>query len=416
MDIKRDEYLQRLVDRMNNGMVKVVTGLRRVGKSYLLLTIFVRYLKGTGVDDAHIIRLDMDNPENQEFKDPVRLLHYLLSQVTDTNMHYILLDEIQMVRNFEGVLNTLLRYDNIDVYVTGSNSRLLSKDIITEFRGRGDEIHLFPLSFSEFMSVYPGTAYEGWKEYAAFGGLPQLFRFRTNEQKVHYLETLFKETYLKDILERRRINDTLTLDILMNILSSSVGSLTNPYRISNTFSSEHHDQISPHTIKTYIEALEDSFLIAEAQRYDIRGREYITTPLKYYFEDVGLRNARLNFRQYESPHIMENILFNELRSRGYSVDVGIVEVFSTNKNGVRVRKCLEVDFIVNKGYDRYYIQSAFTLEGEGKREQETASLISIPDSFPRIIITGDNQMMHRDENGFLIVNVLDFLLDKSILP
>ncbi|HJJ31760.1 MAG TPA: ATP-binding protein [Methanocorpusculum sp.] len=414
MNIRRDRYLQELIDRMGNRMIKIVTGLRRVGKSYLLFHIFTDYLKTSGVDDAHIISMDMDNLENSEFRNPLTLLSYIKAKITDKKMHYILLDEVQMIENFEELLNTLLHIENADVYVTGSNSKFLSRDVITEFRGRGDEVHLYPLSFAEFMSVYQGNRYDGWKEYMTFGGLPFVLSRKTPQQKSEYLKTLFTETYLKDILARNNFHRNGNLDTLLDILSSSVGSLTNPLRIANTFKTVSKEDISANTVSKYLAALEDSFLITGVKRYNIRGRHYIGSPLKYYFEDVGLRNARLNFRQQEENYIMENIIYLELRRRGFDVDVGVVEKSVRDDNGKVVRKQLEIDFVANKGYKRFYVQSAFSFHDPDKIAQEEASLLSIDDSFQRVIVVGDSfGTKYMNNNGFLITGLLDFLLDEE---
>ena len=416
MNIRRDRYLTELIDRMGNGMIKIITGLRRVGKSYLLFHLFTDYLKSNGIDDAHIITMDLDNLENSEFRNPITLLHYIKAKITDKKMHYILLDEVQMIENFEGLLNSLLHIENADVYVTGSNSKFLSKDVITEFRGRGDEVHLYPLSFAEFMSVYPGNKYDGWKEYMTFGGLPFVLSRKSPQQKSEYLKTLFTETYLKDILARNHFRQNGTIDTLLDILSSSVGSLTNPLRIANTFKSVNKEDISANTVGTYLNALEDSFLITGVKRYNIRRRRYIGSPLKYYFEDAGLRNARLNFRQQEENYIMENIIYLELRRRGFDVDVGVVEKSTRNEEGKVVRKQLEVDFVANKGYKRFYVQSAFSYYEPEKIAQEEASLLSIDDSFQRVIVVGGNfGMKYMNNNGFLVVGLLDFLLDESMV-
>ncbi|HJJ39348.1 MAG TPA: ATP-binding protein [Methanocorpusculum sp.] len=414
MNIRRDRYLQELIDRMGNRMIKIVTGLRRVGKSYLMFHIFTDYLKSAGVDDAHIISMDMDNLENSEFRNPLTLLSYIKAKITDKKMHYILLDEVQMIEDFEELLNTLLHIENADVYVTGSNSKFLSKDVITEFRGRGDEVHLYPLSFAEFMSVYQGNRYDGWKEYMTFGGLPFVLSRKTPQQKSEYLRTLFTETYLKDILARNNFHRNGNLDTLLDILSSSVGSLTNPLRIANTFKTVNKEDVSANTVGKYLAALEDSFLITGVKRYNIRGRHYIGSPLKYYFEDVGLRNARLNFRQQEENYIMENIIYLELRRRGFDVDVGVVEKSVRDDNGKVVRKQLEVDFVANKGYKRFYVQSAFSFHDPDKIAQEETSLLSIDDSFQRVIVVGDSfGTKYMNNNGFLVTGLLDFLLDEE---
>lgn len=380
MDIKRDKYLSDLVNRMNNGMIKVVTGIRRCGKSYLIFTIFKNYLKEQGVDEAHIVTIELDQRKDKKYRDPDIILEYIESRITDDEKYYILLDEVQLLKDFEEVLNSLLHIKNIDIYVTGSNSKFLSKDVITEFRGRGDEIHIFPLTFKEFMQAYDGDIYWGWAEYVVYGGLPLTVTMKTEEQKIKYLTNLFEETYLKDIIERHHIEKTQELEDLVNVLASAIGSLTNVPKIEATFRSVIQSNISSNTIRQYIEYLEDAFVINKANRYNVKGRKYIGTPNKYYFEDVGLRNARLGFRQIEETHIMENIIYNELRSRGYSVDVGVVEKRGKNKDGKEERTYLEIDFIANLGSKRYYIQSAFSMPTEEKRDQEKSSLINVGDS------------------------------------
>lgn len=414
MDIKRDIYLNRLIHRMHNGMIKVVTGIRRCGKSYLLFKIFYQYLRNNAVPEENIIMMELDRWKNREYRNPEALLEYIDSRMEKEGQYYILLDEVQMLENFEEVLNSLLHLPNADIYVTGSNSRFLSKDILTEFRGRGDEIHVFPLSFSEFTQVYPGDVYHGWADYVMYGGLPLCVTMPTEEQKVQYLSNLFEETYLKDILERHKITKTQELEDLVNILASAVGSLTNPAKLEATFRSNIKSSISTNTIRQYIQYLEDAFFIQKAQRYNVKGRKYIGTPIKYYFEDVGLRNARLGFRQTEETHLMENIIFNELRVRGYSVDVGIVDK-RENVAGHMTRKQLEIDFIATLGNKRYYIQSAFSLPSEEKIRQEKASLLNVNDSFKKIIIVKDVVNVSRDENGITTMSIYDFLLKENSL-
>ncbi len=414
MEIQRDIYLNRLIHRMHNGMIKVVTGIRRCGKSYLLFKIFHQYLLDSGVPEENIITMELDRWKNREYRKPETLLNYIDSRMGATGSYYILLDEVQMLENFEEVLNSLLHLPNADVYVTGSNSKFLSKDILTEFRGRGDEIHVFPLSFSEFMQVYPGDVYHGWADYVMYGGLPLCVTMPTEEQKVLYLSNLFEETYLKDILERHKITKTQELEDLVNILASAVGSLTNPAKLEATFRSSIQSSISTNTIRQYIQYLEDAFFIQKAQRYNVKGRKYIGTPIKYYFEDVGLRNARLGFRQTEETHLMENIIFNELRVRGYSVDVGIVDK-RENVDGHMTRKQLEIDFIATLGNKRYYIQSAFSLPSAEKIRQEKASLLNVNDSFKKIIIVKDVVNVSRDEDGITTMSIYDFLLKENSL-
>lgn len=415
MDIKRDKYLSDLVNRMNNGMIKVVTGIRRCGKSYLIFTIFKNYLKEQGVDEAHIVTIELDQRKDKKYRDPDIILEYIESRITDDEKYYILLDEVQLLKNFEEVLNSLLHIKNIDIYVTGSNSKFLSKDVITEFRGRGDEIHIFPLTFKEFMQAYDGDIYRGWAEYVVYGGLPLTVTMKTEEQKIKYLTNLFEETYLKDIIERHHIEKTQELEDLVNVLASAIGSLTNVPKIEATFRSVIQSNISSNTIRQYIEYLEDAFVINKANRYNVKGRKYIGTPNKYYFEDVGLRNARLGFRQVEETHIMENIIYNELRSRGYSVDVGVVEKRGKNKDGKEERTYLEIDFIANLGSKRYYIQSAFSMPTEEKRDQEKSSLINVGDSFKKIIIVKDVVNVTRDEEGITTMSIYDFLLKENSL-
>lgn len=415
MGIKRDKYLNDLVNRMHNGMIKVVTGIRRCGKSYLIFNIFKNYLLGQGVAASHIIEIELDQRKNKKYRDPDTILDYIESLIEDDEQYYVLLDEVQMLREFEEVLNSLLHIRNADIYVTGSNSKFLSKDVITEFRGRGDEIHIYPLSFKEFMEAYDGDIYRGWAEYVVYGGLPLTVTMKTEEQKINYLTNLFKETYLKDIIERHHIEKKQELEDLVNILASAIGSLTNPPRIEATFKSAIQSTISLNTIRQYIEYLEDAFIINKANRYNVKGRKYIGTPLKYYFEDVGLRNARLGFRQVEETHLMENIIYNELRSRGYSVDVGVVEKRGTDENGKEYKNQLEIDFVANLGSKRYYIQSAFSMPTEEKRIQEKASLVNVNDSFKKIIIVKDVVNVTRDEDGITIMSIYDFLLKENSL-
>ena len=415
MDIKRDKYLNDLINRMHNGMIKVVTGIRRCGKSYLLFNIFKNYLLEQGVPVSHIIMIELDQRKNKKYRDPDVILDYIESLIVDDEQYYIMLDEVQMLKEFEEVLNSLLHIRNADVYVTGSNSKFLSKDVITEFRGRGDEIHIYPLTFKEFMEAYDGDIYRGWAEYVVYGGLPLTVTMKTEEQKINYLTNLFKETYLKDIIERHHIEKTQELEDLINILASAIGSLTNPPKIEATFKSTIQSTISLNTIRQYIEYLEDAFIINRANRYNVKGRKYIGTPLKYYFEDVGLRNARLGFRQIEETHLMENIIYNELRSRGYSVDVGVVEKRGTNEEGKEYKNQLEIDFVANLGSKRYYIQSAFSMPTEEKRIQENASLVNVNDSFKKIIVVKDVVNVTRDEDGITTMSIYDFLLKENSL-
>ena len=415
MEIRRDIYLKKLINRMHNGMIKVVTGIRRSGKSYLLFTIFKDYLLSEGVDEDHIISIELDRLENKKYRNPYVILEQIRSQLIDSKDYYIFLDEVQLLDQFEDVLNSLLHIKNVDVYVTGSNSKFLSKDIITEFRGRGDEVHVYPVSFREYMTVFNGDKYEGWSSYVRFGGLPLTVTMNSDEQRVEYLTRLFEETYIKDIIERNHIEKKQELNDLINVLASGIGSLTNPSKIVATFNSVIQSDISLNTVRSYIEYLEDAFIISEANRYDVKGRKYIGTPLKYYFEDVGLRNARLGFRQVEETHLMENIIYNELRVRGFSVDVGVVMKRKRTKAGVQEKKQLEIDFIANQGSRRYYIQSAFSIPDEEKREQEKASLINVGDSFKKIIIVKDVIKPWHDDDGILTISLYDFLLDEKSL-
>lgn len=415
VNIARDKYLRDLINRMNNGMIKVVTGIRRSGKSYLLFKLFYEYLLSQGVLESHIIKIELDQRKNRIYRDPDVILDYIETLIEDDKQYYILLDEVQMLNDFEEVLNSLLHISNVDIYVTGSNSKFLSKDVITEFRGRGDEIHVFPLTFKEFMQVYDGDMYRGFADYIVYGGLPLISTMKTETQKVNYLTNLFNETYLKDIIERNHIEKTQELEDLINVLASAIGSLTNPPKIQATFKSSIGSAISINTIRQYIEYLEDAFIISKAQRYNIKGRKYIGTPLKYYFEDIGLRNARLGFRQVEETHLMENIIYNELRYRGYSVDVGVVEKREMSENGKQIRKALEIDFVANLGSQRYYIQSALSMPTPEKQIQEKTSLINVADSFKKIIIVKDIVNVKRDENGIVTMSIYDFLLKENSL-
>lgn len=415
MRISRDKYLNDLIVRMHNGLIKVITGLRRSGKSYLLFEIFKSYLIENNISPSHIIEISLDQRKNKKYRDPDTILDFIESSILDDDTYYVFLDEVQMLNDFEEVLNSLLHIKNLDIYVTGSNSKFLSKDIITEFRGRGDEVHIYPLTFKEFMQVYDGDKYEGISEYMVYGGLPLVATMKSDEQKVKYLENLFEETYLKDIKERYKIEKVQEMDDLIKVLASSIGSLSNPSKISDTFKSSLKSNISMNTIKNYITYLEESFLINEANRYDVKGRKYIGTPLKYYFEDIGLRNAKLEFRQIEETHLMENIVYNELRARGFGVDVGMVETKEKNKSGNFEKKRLEVDFIANKGSLKYYIQSAYSLPSDSKIRQEKSSLLNINDSFKKIIIVKDVIKPQRDENGIVSISLYDFLLDENSL-
>jgi len=414
MIIKRDFYLNQLIERMHNGMIKVITGLRRSGKSYLMNKLFYEYLKSIGIDDDHIIMLQFDVEENENLLDRHVLAEYLRNRLSDNEQYYFLLDEIQEVDQFEKVLNSFLRKENVDLYVTGSNSRFLSTDIKTELRGRGDEIHVYPLSFAEFYSAKQGNIDDVWNEYMIYGGLPMILSRPSDEQKSKYLKDLFDETYIKDIVERNKVRNISELEELIDVMASSIGSLANPNRISNTFLSVKKTTVDPQTVRNYLVYLENAFLLSEVKRYDVRGRKYINTPLKYYFEDIGIRNARLNFRQLEEPHLMENIVYNELRMRGYNIDVGVVETNEREEDRY-IRKQLEIDFIANKGNDKFYIQVSQGLSVPGKREQEIASLIKVRDGFKKVLIRKDNPISYIDEDGIYNLNLYDFLLGRKDL-
>ena len=415
MEIKRDHYLNILISKEHNGLIKVITGMRRCGKSYLLFTLFKEHLLSEGVEADHIIEIAFDAFENKKYRDPDVLYPHLKEQIKDDAMYYVLLDEVQLLGEFESILNSLIRMKNVDVYVTGSNARFLSKDVITEFRGRGDEVHMYPLSFAEFMSVYQGTKQDGWNEYMLYGGIPLVLEFTTPDQKMTFLKSLFEETYISDIIGRHNIRNKAELEELLNILSSAIGSLTNPEKLSATFQSVKKKKISNSTIKRYIDYFCDSFLIDSAIRYDVKGKKYIDTPVKYYFTDMGLRNARLNFRQIEETHSMENIIFNELKIRGFNVDVGVIVQYDTNEKGNSIRKQLEIDFVCNQGSKRYYIQSAYAIPDQAKMEQEQRSLMLTGDFFKRIIITKDTPAPYYNESGVLIMSVYDFLLNENSL-
>lgn len=427
MEIKRDTYLSALINRKGNGLIKVITGIRRCGKSYLLNTIFYNYLVENGVKKDHIIRFAFDSADDLDLigesliqlekedkkVDPEKFMAYIRSQIKDNDMYYLLLDEVQMLYCFESILNGYLRKDNMDVYVTGSNAKFLSSDIITEFAGRGDEIRLFPLSFSEFMTVYPGDKYEGLIQYMMYGGIPLVVLRQNDNDKARTLQNLFDEIYIRDIVKRNKLKKQSELEDLLNILSSAIGSLTNPEKLKNTFCSVKNSKITTVTLNKYLNCLEDAFLIESAQRYDVKGKSYIETPKKYYFSDLGLRNARINFRQFEQTHAMENVIYNELKMRGFNVDVGVVPIAERNEKGSVQRKQLEVDFVCNLGSKRYYIQSAYSLPTDEKREQEVKPLRKIDDSFKKIIVTKDIVPTTYDENGILTVNIYDFLLNKD---
>ena len=410
-EIKRDIYLNKLINRKENGLIKIITGIRRCGKSYLLDPLFKNYLLESGVKEDHIIKLELDKEENKRYSDSHELNEYIKSQIKDKNMHYIILDEIQMVEGFESVLNSFLYERNLDVYVTGSNSKFLSSDIITEFRGRGDEIKVFPLSFYEYVEAFKGDKQDAWNEYVLYGGLPLVLSKKTDKEKSKYLKDLFDQTYIKDIIERNNIQRVDILDSIINMLASSVGSLTNPQKIFNTFISNGEKEISLNTVNSYIKYIEDSFIVNKSDRYDVKGKKYIQTPQKYYFSDIGLRNARLNFRQQEENHIMENIIYNELIIRGYNVDVGVVEIRDENKT----RKQLEIDFICNLGNKRYYVQSALNLDTREKTIQEERPFMNINDNFKKIIVVKDNIKHWITEEGILVVGIQEFLLDNNSL-
>ena len=413
MVIERNKYLQELVSCRHNGLVKIITGMRRCGKSFLLFRLFRRFLEDNGVANDHIVEMAFDDYAFKEFRNPDKFYAYVKGRIIDDQPYYILLDEVQMLDEFEDVLNGLLHIPNADVYVTGSNAKFLSKDIITEFRGRGYQIHVSPLSFAEFMSVYEGDREDGWNAYLLYGGLPPVVLLKTEEEKVKLLDSLLAETYIIDVVNRNKIKNDSELNDLFKILASGIGGLTNPQRLSNTFQSVKNVSISPATIKKYIECLSDAFLLESCNRYDVKGRKYIGTPLKYYFSDLGIRNALLGFRQQEKTHLMENAVYNELCARGYSVDVGNVEVNTVDEKGTKVRRMLEVDFVCNRGYKRCYIQSALSLPDREKMQQESASLFRIDDSFMKYVITGDRINKYQNDDGIVIMNVLDFLLDEQ---
>ena len=411
--IKRDVYLQRLKDREQNGLVKIITGIRRCGKSYLLNTLFFNYLKEKHVEDNHIIKISLDDDENSDLLLPKALSRHIKSLITDDELYYILLDEIQLADNFVGVLNGLLKLPNVDIYVTGSNSKFLSTDIVTEFRGRGDEVRILPLSFAEFMSVYQGTVAQGWKEYYTYGGLPLVLAQKSEEAKMSYLKGQLKNVYLNDIIDRNDIKDKDQINAIVEILASSIGSLTNPLKLSNTFRSVASSSIADKTVANYLAYLEDAFLVDKSKRYDVKGRKYLSTPSKYYFTDLGLRNAALNFRQQEENHIMENVIYLELLKRGFAVDVGIVETSKRDSQGKIIRNYAEVDFVANRGNNKYYIQSAFAMDTDEKQAQEKNSLLNIRDFFKKIIVVKDDIQRKRDENGIVTMSIYDFLLDEN---
>ncbi len=415
MEIERNYYLNKLITKKNNKLIKIVTGIRRCGKSYLLDPIFKNYLLTNGVDKNHIIKLDLDSIENEEYTNPKKLYEYVMEKVIDKDTYYVILDEIQKVNNFESVLNSFLRKENIDIYVTGSNSKFLSSDIITEFRGRGDEIRVYPLSFLEFMSVYNGNEIDGLNEYINYGGLPLIATFKSAEEKINYLNSQKDNVYINDVVERNDIRNDEELKTLIEIISSSIGSLTNPSKLYNTFISKGNKNITNKTIALYLKYLEESFLIEKSKRFDIKGKKYIETPSKYYFVDIGIRNSLINFRQLEKTHIMENIIYIELKRRGFNVDVGIVETRKNLENDKKDYKQLEIDFVANKGSDKYYLQSAYSIEDNDKRNQELQSLLNVGDNFKKMVIVYDNFIKWQDDNGIIYISIYDFLLNENSL-
>ena len=415
MEIKRDAYLEQLKIRRDNGMIKIITGIRRCGKSFLLFVLFKKYLLESGIDADHIIEIALDGIESEELRNPKICYQYIKERIKDEGKYYLLLDEVQFMPRFEEVLNSMLRIKNIDVYVTGSNSKFLSSDVITEFRGRGDEIRIYPLSFAEFYAAYDGDYDDAWNEYLIYGGLPQVTQFSLERQKAEYLKNIFANVYIKDVVDRNKLQNVDEIDTLVDVLASAIGAPTNPTKISNTFKSERGITYSNKTISNHIDYLAQSFLISKASRYDIKGRKYVGANLKYYFTDIGLRNARLNFRQQETTHIMENIVYNELLIRGYNVDVGIVEIFGKDGEGKTTRKQLEIDFVVNQGSQRYYIQVAYDMSSEEKQAQEFNSLRNIPDSFKKIVIVNGTKKPWRNDEGFVIMGMKYFLLNADSL-
>ena len=415
MRIERTTYLNQLIESQDNGLIKIITGIRRCGKSYLLFNIFYDYLISKGIDNEHIIKIALDDILNEEYKDPRRLLLYIKESIKDSNNYYVFIDEVQMMDNFSGALNSLLRIENVDVYVTGSNSKFLSSDIATEFRGRGDVIHIYPLSFKEFFSVYDGDINKAWKEYSTFGGLPLIKNIESEQKKINYLNNLYNTVYIKDLIERNNIKKVFELEKLIKVISSSIGAPCNPNKLSNTFKTVENVKLNPETIGFYLSYLQDSYLIEKSNRYDIKGKKYIGSLSKYYFTDIGLRNAILEFRQQEESHIMENVIYNELRIKGFLVDVGMVEHRTSNKENQTIRNHYEVDFVANLGSKRYYIQSALTLPDKEKILQETNSLRHIHDGFKKIIITKDDIHPWHNEEGILFIGLFDFLTKDDCL-
>ena len=415
MIIRRDLYLKKLLERKHNRLVKIVTGLRRCGKSFLLNTLLVAELKNTGVADDHIICLSLEGLMNSQYRDPEFTYQHIASLMKDSSMYYIIIDEIQMMDRFVEFLNSLILIPNADVYVTGSNSRFLSSDIATEFRGRGDVVQLHPLRFSEFLSAYDGDKLDAWDDYFIYGGMPQILSYQSNESKAEYLQQLFQNTYTRDLVERNKLRNENNLDELFNVIASATGSFTNPSKLEKTFRSVKQVSFPRATIDFYIRCMEDAFLVSKAQKYDVKGKQYIGTPYKIYFEDVGLRNARLNFRQTEEKHIMENIIYNDLKARGFNVDIGVVEYFTKDNTGKTIRKDCEVDFIVNRGSQRVYIQSAYEIPDNAKMEQEKNSLRRTNDSFRKIIITKDYMKPRTDDDGIIRMGIINFLLDDTMI-
>ena len=416
MEIRRDRYMEKLIAHKGNGRVKIVTGIRRCGKSYLLFQLFKRHLIESGVKPNHILEIQLEDRSNKELRNPDACLAFIKKQIKDQKPYYLLIDEVQLIDEFEDVLNSCLHIQNLDTYVTGSNSKFLSKDIITEFRGRGDEMYLRPLSFKEYRTIQPDTPFDDvWTEYMTFGGLPYCALLPSREEKADYLKRLFDEVFLRDIIERNKVQNDAQLESLLNVISSAVGSLTNPKKLEDTFTSSGTGKLSAVTIKQYLDYLCDAFMIEQAERYDIKGKRYISTPYKYYFTDTGLRNARLNFRQLEETHLMENVLYNELCLRGYSVDVGVVEINERQEDGKYVRKQIEVDFVCNKADERVYVQSAFSIPTTEKRQQEERPLVNVGDGFRKVVVTKDNVIRHNDENGILIMSLQEFLMDEGAL-
>ncbi|MDE7388179.1 MAG: ATP-binding protein [Muribaculaceae bacterium] len=415
MMIQRPRYLNKLIDCRHNGMIKIITGIRRCGKSFLLFTLFSDWLQNQGVKSDHVIQIDLENRRNKTLRDPDALLAFIDSRIKDDSMHYVMIDEVQLVPEFEDVLNSYLKIPNVDVYATGSNARFLSKDVITTFRGRSFEIKVYPLSFSEFFSAYAGSEKEALDEYMTFGGMPQILSLNNPEHKSEYLKNLYTETYMRDIKERYQIRDAEDMDNLLDFISSAIGSLTNPTKLANTFETVKKEKISRSTINNYLDYICDSFLVEKAMRYDVKGKKYLDTPYKFYFTDMGLRNARLNFRQLEPSHMMENIIYNELKIRGFNVDVGVVPIVRRNADGKQERVRLEIDFICNKGSQKYYIQSAYQMLDEQKIKQEEASLRNVGDSFKKVIVVADNIIVRRSEAGITTMGIYDFLLKENSL-